>query len=409
MSSSSSSSSHQSSQSTNCINSASGDADDVANNSGTYPFTQTSITSSQTNAGASSHSSNSSTIQKTTNVSSTTFVRKSSRQVTPSVKRSSQQRSSQLSTYKEKMSESKKKRQKISSVISKSKKQSIQTTMTQCVPYHVDISHESTPTPSPTPPKTTTKETKVTIMKNASNHRKENRIFVGASVYSRSVGTDLEPLQPGKKKRLRKAMFGKVVESMDNNTYKVLFSNNTYLTLKSSQLTRAPDDPTFTSTLKSATISDINEIYDKVEENNDMSIVDTFHEVDENEIDNESDVEFDIYHSSSSDDDEESINSINEQDNSINDNNTHMPPSGTTGQDRIGGGMILIMDEHKQPLHYLCDDGTKLTIADADESNDQHPIVLDKYQKKKLEGKKELESCIGNTIEVRAGKAKSAE
>ena len=50
MSSSSSSSSHQSSQSINCLNSANDADDDVVNNTGTYyPFTQSSIKSSQTN------------------------------------------------------------------------------------------------------------------------------------------------------------------------------------------------------------------------------------------------------------------------------------------------------------------------------------------------------------------------
>ena len=274
MSSSSSNSFSQSLQSTNCLNSANDDAGDVVNNNtagtGTYPFTQSSIASTQNND-AGSDPSHSSTIQKTTNASSSTVARKSSRQVTPSAKRSSQ-----LSIYKEKMYESKQKRQKISSVVKTTLKHK-QTTMTQCVPFHVSVNNQSSTTPTPSPPKTTTKETKITIMKNASSHKKQNRIFVGASVYSRSVGTELEPLQPGKKKRLRKAMFGKVVESMENNTYKVLFSNNTYITLKSSQLTRAPEDHTFASKLKSATRSDINDIYDKAEDNNDMSMVDCVH------------------------------------------------------------------------------------------------------------------------------------
>ena len=77
MSSSSSNSISQSSQSTNCINSANDDAGDVINNNtagtGTYPFTQSLITSSQNND-AGSDPSHSSTIQKTTNASSSTHL-----------------------------------------------------------------------------------------------------------------------------------------------------------------------------------------------------------------------------------------------------------------------------------------------------------------------------------------------
>ena len=89
--------------------------------------------------------------------------------------------------------------------------------------------------------------------------------------------------------------------------------------------------------------------------------------------------------------------------------NIYMASPATINLNRIGGGPILIMNEHNQPLHYLCNDGSKLlTIADHD-NNDNQPIVLDKYHVKKLEDKKELESCIGDTIEVRAGKTKLAE
>jgi acetyl/propionyl-CoA carboxylase alpha subunit len=195
-----SSSSSQSSQSTNLhhatsLASSGGDRDEaIPKNAGTYPFTQSSITSSQTNNDdAEVDDPPPASSQKTTtntSSSSSTNIRKSSRQVTPSSKRSHQ-----LNTYNGQMLKSKQKRQKVSVQKKKeSKTKSFQTTMTQCVPFHVDISHQSTPT------QPTSKDTKVVIMKHASSHKKHNRIFVGASVYSRSIGTELEPLQPGKKK-----------------------------------------------------------------------------------------------------------------------------------------------------------------------------------------------------------------
>ena len=393
------SSSSQSSQSTNLhassLASSGGDHVDTPKNAGTYPFTQSSITSSQTNNDDAEVDPPSASPQKTTtntSSSSSINIRKSSRQVTPSSKRSHQ-----LNTYNEQMFKSKQKRQKTSVVKTKANKKSFQTTMTQCVPFHVDTSHQSTPT------QPTTKDTKVAIMKHASGHKKHNRIFVGASVYSRSVGTELEPLQPGKKKRLRKAMYGKVVESMDNNTYKVLFSNNTYHILKSSQLTRAPDDPVFSTNLQSATASDIEDVYEKVENSNDVSIIDAFDENVENEVDyDQSTLEFDIHHSSSDDDTD------NSSDEDSDDDNMSAAPT-TSEQYRIDGGPILIMDENNKPLHYLCSDGSKLSIANShNASGDQQP-VLDKYQIKKIEGRKELDSYIGDIFQVTAGKSKSAE
>ena len=76
--------------------------------------------------------------------------------------------------------------------------------------------------------------------KKASNyHRKSKRLLIG-DIVTGKVGKLYK--KPNGKNNLRKPVLGKVVESIDNNAYKVKFVNNTEHVLKSSQLIKQKDD-----------------------------------------------------------------------------------------------------------------------------------------------------------------------
>jgi hypothetical protein len=47
-------------------------------------------------------------------------------------------------------------------------------------------------------------------------------------VYSHSISNEYEEKKPGQKRRVRKKMYGKLIESIGKNKYKVLFTNGKY-------------------------------------------------------------------------------------------------------------------------------------------------------------------------------------
>jgi hypothetical protein len=128
-------------------------------------------------------------------------------------------------------------------------------------------------------------KTKAIMHKEASAHRASNQIFVGATVYTCSIKSmDFEVKQEGKKRSLRKAIYGKVIESVTNNCDKVLLTNGEEHTLKSSLLHHAPAD--YSLNIGSASLKSV---FKKAEKHNDVSLLDNVLDLDLSE--NNGDVE----------------------------------------------------------------------------------------------------------------------
>jgi hypothetical protein len=119
-----------------------------------------------------------------------------------------------------------------------------QTTLTQYLPKRSTgrINPDSEPTANPNvlipppaklpPPSNNSKS--MNHKKQPNYHNKNNRIHIGAYVYSR-VG-DLHKVHPNQKRRVREKKFGIITDSVSPKEWIIKFDDNTTRTLKSSQI-----------------------------------------------------------------------------------------------------------------------------------------------------------------------------
>jgi hypothetical protein len=69
-------------------------------------------------------------------------------------------------------------------------------------------------------------------------------------------------------------MYGKIIESVGKNKYKVLFTNGVYHQLSSTQLTHAPKDASFEINHLQSDSNDLETVLKRAERNDDVSMLD---------------------------------------------------------------------------------------------------------------------------------------